>query len=62
MGFEVNDHVVEDDTTLDPLHSKMQVFLTLNVEPELSERLKPPLQNSKYVFNMYTNLPKKLIH
>jgi hypothetical protein len=38
----------------------MQVFLTLNVELELSERLKLPLQNSKYVFNTYTNLPKKI--
>lgn len=55
-SFEVNNHVVEDDTTLDPLHSKIQVLLFLNLEPQLLEGLEPPLQSSKCMFNMYTNL------
>jgi len=41
IGFKADDHVVQDDTTLDPVHSKIKVFLSLNPELELSKGLEP---------------------
>lgn len=44
--------------TLDPLHSKLKVFLSLNLELELLKGLELSLQNSKCVFDTNTYLKK----
>ena len=56
--FKSDNHVVEDDATLDPMDSDPKICSCLNIVPELSKGLKLPFQSSKDMLNMDTNLNK----
>jgi hypothetical protein len=58
MCFKLDNHVVEDDATLNPMDSDLKICSCLNIVPELSKRLESPFQSSKDVFNTDTNLNK----
>jgi hypothetical protein len=60
--FKLDDHVVKDKATSNPMQSDLEILLGLYRVTKLLERLETPLQSSKCVLNTDTDLDKLKIN